>query len=280
MAIIYTVPQNHVVLVKRFGKHSRVQKDGLRFKLPFIESIKYVNNWNRIANKKGCFIELSEQQTDTRPRLCQTKDNVTIEADASVYWKILDPVKAVYDIDILPKSIADVALNALRANIGTLKLDQVLSERQNLNKKISAQLMEVAAKWGVIFTRVEIQEINYSNETAEAMMQEMAAERKKRALIAEAEGMAQAELTKAKSEAEASYIRAKSQANVLNLIATSESDYLSKLKEEVTVENASQIVMLQKYIEGMKIITSNPSNKVFLPTNFKSNYEIPVLNEN
>lgn len=280
MAVIYTVPQNHVALVKRFGKHTRVQKNGLRFKIPFIEEIKYVKNWNRVANKKGYFIELSEQQTDTRPRQCQTKDNVTIEADASVYWKIVDPVKAVYDIDILPKSIADVALNALRANIGTLKLDEVLSERQSLNQKIAAQLSDIATKWGVVFTRVEIQEINYSNDTAEAMMQEMAAERKKRALIAEAEGRAQAEITKAKSEAEASFIRAKSEADVLNLLATSESAYLSKLQEVVSVESASKLVMLQKYIEGMKTITSNPSNKVFLPANFQANYDIPLVNEN
>ncbi|WP_272149541.1 SPFH domain-containing protein [Tenacibaculum aiptasiae] len=280
MGIIYTVPQNHVILVKRFGKHSRVQKDGLRFRLPFIESIKYVRNWNNVASKKGCFIELSEQQTDTPPRQCQTLDNVTIDANASVYWKILDPVKAVYDIDILPKSIADVALNALRANIGAIKLDQVLSERQNLNEKISAQLMEVASKWGVIFTRVEIQEINYSNETAEAMMQEMAAERKKRALIAEAEGRAQAQLTQAKSEAESNYIKAKSQVDVLNLMANAESNYLSRLKEEISAENASHVIMFQKYIDGMKTITSNPSNKVFLPTTFKGAFEIAAQNGN
>ena len=89
------------------------------------------------------------------------------------------PIKAVYDVDILPKSIADVALNALRTNIGKLRLNQVLSERQSINEKIAADLGEVATKWGVQFTRVEIQEITYSDETAEAMMQEMAAERKK-----------------------------------------------------------------------------------------------------
>ncbi|MDP7254962.1 MAG: SPFH domain-containing protein, partial [Planctomycetota bacterium] len=83
MALIYTIPQNHVVLIKRFGKHSRVQRDGLRFKIPFIESIKKVYEWEGAANKNGYFIELSEQQTDTPPRQCQTLDNVTIDANAS-----------------------------------------------------------------------------------------------------------------------------------------------------------------------------------------------------
>lgn len=274
MSIIYIVPQNHVLLIKRFGKHSRVQKEGLRFKIPFIESIKYVEGWNRIANKNRCYIELSEQQTDTPPRQCQTIDNVTIDANASIYWKILDPVKAVYDIDILPKSIADIALNALRTNIGKLKLDQVLSERQNLNKKIAAELIEIASKWGVSFTRVEIQEITYSDETAEAMMQEMAAERKKRALIAEAEGKATAEITKAEAEVSTILMIAEAQAKSLKLIAEGEKSYLSQLMEKTTKESAGQIMLAQKYLDAMKIITQNPSNKVFLPSDFKGTYEI------
>jgi regulator of protease activity HflC (stomatin/prohibitin superfamily) len=274
MALIYTVPQNHVVLIKRFGKHSRVQRDGLRFKLPFIESIKKVYEWEGIANKSGHFIELSEQQTDTPPRQCQTLDNVTIDANASIYWRITDFVKAVYDIDILPKSIEDIALNALRANIGKIKLDQVLSERQNLNQNIAAQLAESASKWGVTFTRIEIQEINYSSETADAMMQEMAAERKKRALMTEAEGEAQAEITKANAEANATLIRARAQADAIKLIADAESEYISKLKENSSTEVAGQIIMSQKYIDGMKTISSNPGNKVFLPNSFQGMFEI------
>lgn len=274
MSLIYTIPQNHVVLIKRFGKHSKVQREGLRFKLPIIESFKTVYDWEGTGNKNGYFIELSEQQTDTPSRQCQTLDNVTIDANTSIYWRITDPVKAVYDIDVLPKSIADIALNALRANIGKIKLDQVLSERQNLNAKIAAQLAETASKWGITFTRIEIQEINYSSETAEAMMQEMTAERKKRALMAEAEGEAGAEVTKAEAEAKATLIRAKAQAEAIKLIADAESVYISKLKENTSPEIAGQIIMSQKYIDGMKTITSNPSDKVFLPNNFQGMFEI------
>ncbi|WP_394747091.1 SPFH domain-containing protein [Spongiimicrobium salis] len=274
MAIIYTVPQNHVLMIKRFGKHARVQKEGIRCKIPFIESIKYVQNWRKVANKKDCFIELSEQQTDTPPRQCQTLDNVTIEANASIYWRIVDPIKAVYDIDILPKSIADIALNALRANLGKLKLDQVLSERTDLNQKIAIELGESASKWGVAFTRVEIQEIDYSKDTADAMMQEMSAERKKRALIAESEGMAQSELTRAKAEAEANLIRANAQADMLKIIAEAESNYILKLKEHTTGDTATQIMLSQKYIDGMKIVSQNPSNKVFLPSDFNGRIDV------
>jgi regulator of protease activity HflC (stomatin/prohibitin superfamily) len=274
MALIYTIPQNHVVLIKRFGKHSRVQMDGLRFKIPIIESIKHVPEWNGEANKRGYQIELSEQQTDTPSRQCQTLDNVTIDANASVYWRITDPVKAVYDIDILPKSISDVALNALRANIGKIKLDQVLSERQNLNEKIAAQLAEVSSKWGIILTRVEIQEINYNSETAEAMMQEMAAERKKRALIAEAQGEANAIETKAQAEANAVLIKTQAQAESIKLIAEAESYYLEQLKKQSDANIAGKIIMSQKYIDGMKTISNNPSDKVFLPNSINGVFEI------
>lgn len=274
MPFIYTVPQNHVLLIKRFGKHTRVQKEGLRLKIPFIETFKFVEGWNRIANKYRYYIELSEQQTDTPPRQCQTQDNVTIDANASVYWKIVDPIKAVYDVDILPKSIADIALNALRTNIGKLRLNQVLSERQSLNQKIAAELIETAYKWGIEFTRVEIQEVTYSNETAEAMMQEMASERKKIALITEAEGVAQAEITKAKASAEATLIKAQAQANSLKLIGEGESNYMLQLMKNTSKESVNQIILAQKYIDGMKIITENPSSKVFLPSDFKGTYEI------
>ena len=276
MSLIYTIPQNHVVLIQRFGKHARVQREGLAFKLPLIEKIKTVPEWNGIACKNNYLIELSEQQTDTPPRQCQTLDNVTLEANASIYWKIVDPVKAVYNVDVLPKAIADIGLNALRSNIGKMKLDQVLSERKTLNEKIAAQLSELSQKWGVLFIRVEIQEITYSSETAEAMMQEMAAERKKRALIAEAEGEAQAKIKKAEAEAQATKIKAQAQAEALKILAEAESFYLSQLAQNTSGEVAGNIIIAQKFIDGMQTISNNPANKVFLPNSFNGLFDLPA----
>ncbi|MFW5983536.1 MAG: SPFH domain-containing protein, partial [bacterium] len=217
---------------------------------------------------------LSEQQTDTPTRQCQTVDNVTIDANASIYWKITDPVKAVYDVDVLPKSVSDVALNALRSNIGKLKLDQILSERKSLNDRIAAELLDKGNKWGITITAVEIQEINYSSETAEAMMQEMAAERKKRAAIAEAEGEAKAEVTKAEGEARAIKIRAEAEAEATQIRAEAEAFYISKLQENSTSEVAGNVVISQKYIDGMQTISKNPSDKVFLPNSFNGLFNI------
>ena len=245
-----------------------MQREGLNFRIPFLEKIKRVDYWGEVANKKGYLIELTEQQTNTPARQCQTKDNVTIEADAAVYWKIIDPVKAIYEVDILPESVSDLALNALRSNIGRLTLDEVLSERAKLNAKISEQLAKTAEDWGIKFTRVEIQEINYSDETATAMMQQMTAERKKKAIIAEAEGEADAEIKRAEAEARALEIKANARAEALKKIAEAEQNYLSILKNEVGEEKASKIIIAQKYIDGMQEITNNEANKVYLPNNF------------
>lgn len=274
MQLIYTVPQNHCVIIERFGKFSALQTEGLNFKLPFIDSIKYLNNWRGQAVKNNHLIELSEQKTDTPARQCQTKDNVTVQANASVYWKIVDPIKAVYDVDILPQSLADIALNALRANIGTITLDQILSERQRLNDRISAQLMETATKWGVVLIRVEIQELNYSDETAQAMMQEMDAERKRRAKVAEAEGSAFAEIKLAESQAKAIMIKAQAHADAMKLIAQAEGDYLLQLKDKTDSHTAGQILIAKRYIDGLETITKNPSDKVFLPNSFQGLFNL------
>ncbi len=279
MSLIYTVPQNHCVIIERFGKFSSVQNEGLNFLVPFLDNKKYLGTWQGQANKRGYLIELSEQKTDTPARQCQTKDNVTIQADASVYWKIIDPIKAVYNVDILPSSISDIALNALRANIGTITLDQVLSERQTLNQKISVQLAETASKWGITFTRVEIQELTYSKDTADAMLQEMNAERQKRARVSEAEGEAFAITKKAESEARSTLIRAEAQANALKMITEAEINYLSQLKEKTDSQTAGQILIAQKFIDGMESITKNPSDKVFLPSNFQGILSIGAENK-
>ena len=121
--MLFTVPQNHAVLIKRFGKYSRTCRSGIRLKIPFFEQIHQVGDWTDIANKNGYEIELNEQQLDTGKRSVVTKDNVQVQADAVIYWRIIDPVKAAFDVDVLPKSLRETALTALRSEIGKIQLD-------------------------------------------------------------------------------------------------------------------------------------------------------------
>lgn len=258
MGFIYTVPQNHVVLIERFGKYVRTQNSGLRMYIPFIEKRKTFYEWGKVATKRGINVELSDQQTDTPSRRCQTSDNVTIEADATIYWKITNPIKAAYEVDILPKSVKDIALNSLRSNIGKFSLDQLLSERDRLNENIKRDLDKVSNEWGIVFKSVEIQEISYSDEIADAMMQEMAAERKKRAIIAEAEGLSKSMIMKAEAEAKSMEIR-----------GDSESDYISKITNSLDKKSALELILSQKYIDGMEVISAKKGDKIYLPNNFR-----------
>ena len=268
MALFYTVPQSHCVVIERFGKFNRIQREGLRFRLPIMEEIKRVDTWGDQINKKGYQIELTEQQTDTPTRQAHTRDNVAVNSNASVYWRIVDPRKALYEIDSLPRAVSDIALNALRSNVGTMNLDELLAERQSLNERIASELAETARKWGIQFTRVEIQEIQTSEDTATSMRQQMDAERKRRALISEAEGSAQAEVRVAEAQRDAAVLRAEGQAKALEITAAAEAQYLERLREKVPADDAVSILIAQKYLLGFEAISKNPSDKVFLPSSF------------
>jgi regulator of protease activity HflC (stomatin/prohibitin superfamily) len=276
MPLFYTIPQSHCVVIERFGKFNRVQREGLRFKLPVIETIKRVDSWGDQVNQNGFQIEMMEQQTDTPTRQTHTRDNVAVHANASVYWRILDPRKALYEIDALPRSVCDIALNALRSNVGTMNLDEVLAERQSLNERIASELSETARKWGIQFTRVEIQELQTTEDTARAMRQQMDAERKRRAAIAEAEGMAQAEVKVAEANKEAAVLRAEGAARALELTAAAEANYLKRLCESLPPESAAKVLVAQKYLTGFDAISKNPADKVFLPNSFQGLFALPT----
>ncbi len=265
--MFYTVPQGHVALVERWGKFDRTLTAGLNVLNPFTESVKKLDTWGRVANKEGCYIELTEQQTNTSVRHCQTKDNVTIKANTSISWRIIDPVKAAYEVDILPSTIADIALNALRSNIGTMQFDEILSSRVLLNENILNELSSTVDKWGVKLIRVELQELTYSDVTAKAMMKEMIAEREKRAVITEAEGSALAEVMRAESKATALIIETEANTRALKMVAESESLYLQTLALQVGIENATEILKAEKSRRSMEKISENPGNKIFLPVN-------------
>jgi regulator of protease activity HflC (stomatin/prohibitin superfamily) len=274
MKLFYTIPQSHCVVIERFGKYSRVQREGLHFKLPFIESIRRLDSWGDQVNKHGYLVEMMEQQTDTPTRQTHTKDNVAVSANASVYWRIVDARRAIYEIDALPRAVCDIALNALRSNVGTMNLDELLAERQSLNERIASELSDTARKWGIQFTRVEIQEIQTTEETAVAMRQQMDAERKKRAAVAEAEGTAAAEVKVAEAQRDAAILRAEGQAKALEITADAEANYLARLQEKISPENAAAVLIAQKYLLGFETISKNPSDKVFLPNSFRGLFSV------
>ncbi|MDA1263541.1 MAG: SPFH/Band 7/PHB domain protein [Planctomycetota bacterium] len=266
----FTVPQNHVVLIERLGRYHATRTAGLSFKVPILDKIRRVDlDWADTANKEAVFIELSEQQTDTPARQCQTKDNVTLaHVDASVYWRIKKAQQALYKVDHLPRSVHDTALNALRSEIGRATLDELLGQRDQISRSIATQLAPTMEKWGVELTRVDIQEIVYDEQTADAMRQQMEAERSARAEVLRSTGSAEARITLASSERDAGVIRAEGEAKAMEIRATAESAFLGALAPVVGPEAAVQLLLAQKVIAGYAEISKNPADKVYLPASF------------
>lgn len=288
--LVYQVPQSHCVIIERFGKFSRVVQSGLHIRLPLIEKQKNVIDdcgWGNAAAPVACrlkedytFIELTDQHLDTKPRIYHTKDNIQVSIDAVIFWRIVDVKSAVYAVDNLITSMIDTVLNALRSEIGSKTLEEILTGREKLSSSIAENVAVTAQRWGVSVQRVEIQELKTDDATADAMRLELEAERKKRAAILEAEGAASAAVMKAEAEKKAVIIAAEAEKTALILRAEgaaaakelqskADSAYLEKLKESGNFSAADivKVMLAQKYLEGYEIVSKNPADKVYLPVN-------------
>lgn len=273
--MITTIPQNHCRIIERFGKPVKVQHSGLAFKLPFLDQVRDVSDvWGHETNKRGKFIELTEQILDTNPRECITKDNAKVTVDCVINWRVADPIKAVYEVDHLHQSLLQAAMNAIRSEIGSRELDEALATRATLNETIVAGLVDTLKKWGIQILRVEIQELKTDDQTSAAMLQQLEAERRSRALSSEAVGQAEATIKAATADRESAVQRAEGQAKALGIIAEAERAYLSSLSEVVGAEEAARILLAQKVIDGFDRISQNPADKVFLPTSMSGVIEL------
>lgn len=273
--MITTIPQNHCRIIERFGKPVKVQQSGLRFKLPIIDKVRDVtSSWGDETNKEGVFIELSEQICDTNSRECISRDNAKLTVDCMICWRVVDPLKAVYEIDHLHQSLLQAALNVIRSEIGLRDLDQALSARAELNESIVSGLSDTLRKWGVQLIRIEIQELRTDDATGAAMLQQLEAERRSRAIISEAEGRATATLRIAVAERDAVIARAEGHARALEITTAAERNYLDTLAQAVGAEEASRILLAQKVLDGFDRISKNPGDKVFLPSSLQGVLEL------
>lgn len=273
--MISTIPQNHCRIIERFGKPVKVQHSGLRFKLPFIDKVRDVTSeWGDETNKQGVFIELSEQICDTNSRECISRDNAKVTVDCMICWRVVDPLKAVYEVDHLHQSLLQAALNVIRSEIGLRDLDQALSARAELNESIVSGLSDTLRKWGVQLIRIEIQELRTDDATGAAMLQQLEAERRSRAIVSEAEGRASATLRIAVAERDALIARAEGHARALEITTAAERNYLDTIAQAVGTEEASRILLAQKVLDGFDRISKNPGDKVFLPSSLQGVLEL------
>ena len=194
---VIVVPQSETRVIERLGRFHSVLNPGLNLIWPFIDRPKlvYIRRVEPVGYGRSIvrlsmtpIIDLREQVYDFPSQQVITKDNVTTEINALLYFQIVDPKKAVYEIDNLPNAIEKLTQTSLRNVIGELELDETLTSRDTINSRLQAILDDATNKWGVKVNRVELQDITPPESVREAMEKQMQAERNRRAEILNAEG--------------------------------------------------------------------------------------------
>ncbi len=285
---IVVVPQSETRVIERLGRFHSVLPPGLNFIIPFIDRSKSIFARKIVPGPGGHpvvrmtstkVIDLREQVYDFPSQQVITRDNVTTEINALLYFQITDPKKAVYEIDNLPNAIEKLTQTSLRNVIGELELDETLTSRDTINSKLQVILDEATNKWGVKVNRVELQDITPPESVRVAMEKQMQAERNRRAEILNAEGEKQSLILRSEGEktskinqAEAArqteILRAEGEAKAIILNAEAEAEAIRRVADAVaaTKTDPATYMLAMKYIETLREMTSGKDNKtVYIP---------------
>ena len=273
-ASIKVVRQSEVRIIERFGKYNYTAEAGLNFILPFADKVRAV-------------VSLKQQTMDVTPQSVITKDNVTITIDTVVFYQIMDPVKAVYEIESLQKGIAYIAITTIRDIVGKMDLDATFSSRDAINTQLRDILDEATDKWGCKVDRVEIKDIKPPVDIRDAMEKQMNAERNKRAIILEAEGKRQADITLAEGNKQATILNAEAEressirraqgvreskileaegnAEAIKKVADARAEEIKLVYSAIMDTKPDQNLVALKSLEALEKISQGSANKVFIP---------------
>ena len=285
---VKVVPQSETRVIERLGRFHSVLSPGLNLIIPFIDKPKTIYT-RRVEQGMGgrhvvrtvatTVIDLREQVYDFPSQQVITRDNVTTEINALLYFQITDPKKAVYEIDNLPNAIEKLTQTSLRNVIGELELDETLTSRDTINTKLQAILDDATNKWGVKVNRVELQDITPPESVRVAMEKQMQAERNRRAEILNAEGEKQSlilrsegekasQINKAEARKQSEILRAEGDAQAIILNAQAEADAIRRVAEAVAVgkTDPAAYMLAMKYIDTLREMTTGKDNKtVYIP---------------
>jgi regulator of protease activity HflC (stomatin/prohibitin superfamily) len=279
------IGQAEVIVVERLGRFHRVARSGLNLLIPFIErprhlDVRYsetdVSGLRRITSGSTSRIDLREQVLNFPSQPVITKDNVTIDIDAVLYYRIADPQKATYTVQNLPYALETLTKTTLRQIVGEMELDSTLASREMINKRMREVIEEASIGWGVDVTRVELQAIEPPTDIQQAMELQMRAERErraavttaeagKRAAILEAEGVKESQVRRAEGEREASILRAQGQAQARLTTAQAEAEALQRIAASLPEGQAAMYLLGQKYLEALPMLAQGKGSTVFLP---------------
>jgi regulator of protease activity HflC (stomatin/prohibitin superfamily) len=251
------------VVVFRFGRSLGIKGPGLVLLIPFID--------------QAVKVDLREQFLEVPHQVCITLDNATVGVDFLIYWKVVDAESSVLKVGQFERASIGIATTTLRAVIGDIELDAVLSQREHINQVLRVKLDEVTERWGVKVTAVEIREIEPPQEIRVAMNRQMAAERNRRATVLDADGQREASITVAEGEKQAAILKAEGQKQGAILAAEGQREAQRLQAEGFAValneiwERAREVdpnTMTLQYFETLKRLGESASTKFIFPMEF------------
>jgi regulator of protease activity HflC (stomatin/prohibitin superfamily) len=265
LGAIKIVPQGREFTVERFGRYTRTLKPGITILTPFMDAI-------------GRRVNMMEQVLDVPRQDVITKDNVQVHVDAIVFIQVMDAAAAAYRVDNLTFAITQLAQTNLRTVVGSMDLDDVLSQRDVINTRLLATIDHATNPWGVKVTRIEIKDLQPPPDITNAMTRQMKAEREKRAVITEAEGDKQSQVTRAEGAKQAAILEAEGRreaafrdAEARERSAEAEAKATAFVSEAISKGDVNSLnyFVAQKYVEAFgKFAESNNMKTVIVPADF------------